>query len=940
MNDASNFNKNTRFDIRVNDSKQSALSETRTARNSLKEYTDSFRKNNEELKYVSILKEALKYTERLDDRNDSIIKTKSKLKQLDKEISQHTKEQYVSLEDTLKLNEDIVKAVEKAAELRMVEQKRMARNITDEKQAQKIREKAEDEYNDKLVLTRSLLEDIKDKNEELKKSQKSMVDAFGEDLDKFKNELKDLAVVKGVGDITAGIFDKNSSMMAAYTNTRAQLGITSHEFNVFKNDLTKQLINTGNIFEFGWKDTAEYMSKLGELNITSQEMAEQQYIAVLQGSKYLGLQTDTQAKLLKLSKDTGKADLLQATNETMVQIMNAQLGISKEQLNQMVSQAADLASMSVFLGGNGDAARQLEMIQASITKEYGKSTSDAAMNILNEIMRNPANNQYLSNGFIASEYSNIVNAAQNGNMDEALKLIVQSVKNSRSTDAARGNIYAANALGADSNIMAIANSSGSMANVDSNMAAINAASSDIATTLREFNKSWSDKILNAGSNILSMLPFSQVLNLQNAYYALALTQLLIKMPVKMTSMLGYLKKIDFNTSKTLNSLDNGEGGIKQLLSGKLIPTVIAAGLAIASIAAFASDYKKGKEKSSEWGTSKTASALGGLVGGTDDDNLKRTLKNAAKYAAAGAAIGIIVPGVGNVVGAVVGGLIGMALGAGTGAVGGENWAKLFDSFGSKAKDSGSPMSVPVTPKVPAKSNYGKGEPLASSALPWPITSPFGYRGSFQCTDGTWTNPYHNGLDLGAANGTPLGANNAGTVVFSGVSSDGANAVIINSGDGYEELYWHMRDLPMVKKGDTVREGQQIGFVGATGGVTGPHLHFGLRHAGTRNYIDPINSMNSGTFYPTETGYDTSLQTEEYDKDGQRLLEKVISADTLSNKAASVTYGKGSQGDIINCVNGGFAGLNNKLEELANRQDSQEQVLRRLTAPKNNGAYQY
>ena len=172
----------------------------------------------------------------------------------------------------------------------------------------------------------------------------------------------------------------------------------------------------------------------------------------------------------------------------MVQIMNGRLGISKDQLNQMVNQAATIADMSVFLGGDGkEALQDLVKIQAAISEEYGKSASDAAMNILTSIMNNPAGNQYLTSGFLGGNYNRIVQYAQNGQMDEALKLIITAIQTSRSTEVARSNLYAANALGADQNIMAIANSSGSMANVEQNMAGINNSTTTIAETIAKFN---------------------------------------------------------------------------------------------------------------------------------------------------------------------------------------------------------------------------------------------------------------------------------------------------------------------------------------------------------------------------------------------------------------------------------------------------------------------
>ena len=95
----------------------------------------------------------------------------------------------------------------------------------------------------------------------------------------------------------------------------------------------------------------DYMNKLGELGITNQDMAKSQYMAVMEGTKYLGLQTETQAKILKISRTTGDWSLLQTTNETMVKIMNAQLGISKDQLAATVGQAAQITDLTTLYSG-------------------------------------------------------------------------------------------------------------------------------------------------------------------------------------------------------------------------------------------------------------------------------------------------------------------------------------------------------------------------------------------------------------------------------------------------------------------------------------------------------------------------------------------------------------------------------------------------------------
>jgi len=96
---------------------------------------------------------------------------------------------------------------------------------------------------------------------------------------------------------------------------------------------------------------------------------------------------------------------------------------------------------------------------------------------------------------------------------------------------------------------------------------------------------------------------------------------------------------------------------------------------------------------------------------------------------------------------------------------------------------------------------------------------------------------HNGIDLAAAQGTPIYATRAGTVTKTAYQAGGAgNYVSINHLDGFASIYMHMTHY-VVSQGQTVSQGQLIGYVGSTGVSTGPHLHFGISYAGT--YVNPL-----------------------------------------------------------------------------------------------------
>jgi murein DD-endopeptidase MepM/ murein hydrolase activator NlpD len=97
---------------------------------------------------------------------------------------------------------------------------------------------------------------------------------------------------------------------------------------------------------------------------------------------------------------------------------------------------------------------------------------------------------------------------------------------------------------------------------------------------------------------------------------------------------------------------------------------------------------------------------------------------------------------------------------------------------------------------------------------------------------------HMGVDFGAPRGAPVVAIADATVAGAAFTGGGGNTVVLRHAGGYESRYLHLsRYAPGMRAGTRVQQGQIIGYVGATGLVTGAHLHYELKKNGA--HVNPI-----------------------------------------------------------------------------------------------------
>ncbi len=145
--------------------------------------------------------------------------------------------------------------------------------------------------------------------------------------------------------------------------------------------------------------------------------------------------------------------------------------------------------------------------------------------------------------------------------------------------------------------------------------------------------------------------------------------------------------------------------------------------------------------------------------------------------------------------------------------------------------------IQVGTKTHSYSSGGGGGSYTGGRLGWPtigaysISSRYGYR--------NFGDGWHGGIDIvrpGGSSGCTVVAAESGTVTFAGWYGSGGYTVIINHGGGLTTMYCHMQPGLKVRSGQYVSRGQAIGKIGATGYVTGAHLHFEVKVNG--NNVNP------------------------------------------------------------------------------------------------------
>ena len=169
-----------------------------------------------------------------------------------------------------------------------------------------------------------------------------------------------------------------------------------------------------------------------------------------------------------------------------------------------------------------------------------------------------------------------------------------------------------------------------------------------------------------------------------------------------------------------------------------------------------------------------------------------------------------------------------------------------------------------------------------------MTSPYGNR--TYTIKGQKISDFHLGIDLISAKyGTDyIVAFDSGKVVFAGYNGGYGNVVYIDHGNGYQTRYAHQKYLN-VKVGEYVQKGDVLGYMGATGNVTGAHVHFEVRING--NTVNPYDYVFNGKQFPISGDYTGVITYQVYTN---RWLPEVYKCDNTSEGYAGI-YGESIKG---------------------------------------------
>lgn len=321
-------------------------------------------------------------------------------------------------------------------ELTLLEQKKKK---SDEDKARIIEIREEyDQIANSMILARDTLDQTVDKLDEagntLKSTTKSWSEGMSETLDSVSSTLGSLANMFNINKLAnSGLNQFVSTKLDLQNQMMKDFGMTSkNEYLDFKNNLDDTLNSMGNLFNSS--DLKTYMGNLSKMGITDTNLAESMAKSSMLASKYLGVSTETQQQLFKYMKRTNDYDMLDEHNKTITGILQAQLGVSREQLDIMSQEALAnmdaLAAAGVSAEVQGTFRNQYVAMEAALTNSIGEDAAKSIMGVVSEF----ANSDLTNASSLVKKYgANAVNMLQSlqntGDVNSFVQTLISSAGN-------------------------------------------------------------------------------------------------------------------------------------------------------------------------------------------------------------------------------------------------------------------------------------------------------------------------------------------------------------------------------------------------------------------------------------------------------------------------------------------------------------------------------
>ena len=815
-------------------------------------------------------------------------------------------------------------------------------------------------------LTKEDLQNLSKTLNNLDRSSNSFGKRFTKFADTARSTISDIKSMMSLDKLAEGIGP--STQMQVQTQYQRRYNLSRAEFNSFKRDVYSTFDNS----LYSRDVVMETLQSVNSMGFRNQRDITRYFNEIIRGQQILGMSAENQTALMQLSNQTGRDELTLGTN-TFAKYFKEITNVSKEQLNQLISINTNFASQMANLGVTSDAFRNTnEAVTGALTKASG---GVELANLYNQVVGSYANSTDLAAEMVGMS-SGQWKTTSSGGVD--LISILESGRGRAGQyykAMQSGNFLYQDELsqGMDSSTKNLIDQIVRYQNEGKlTRSLINKFKGMDGEKIKKElegitsnNLSDTEKIVNAlQNNYDKMIDWKSTDTLDNFLSGISNLLVLILGAIALKGNLfgdkGILSGIkSIGASSKLGVLSSGAGGLKGIAATYGTGAAVGAGLlSAASIGGglylgFSDANKMSYGKGLDLGDARGFFLGTGHSEQTTGQKIGSIAGNTAKYALIGAGIGTIIPGVGTAVGAGVGALAGLATGLfGTMASSQKESNKQLEKIEKNTAKSANALSIrelgrnvtsvipysKVAAGSPARAMGGParamGGPVGvggTSGLKYGVSSPYGYRNF----DG-----WHYGVDFsGNINGAPLYSNVTGTVVDVGQDPDGANFVGVKGSDGYIHYYWHMIAPSTRKVGESVKQGDLVGYVGSTGNSTGPHLHYQVTRSrysdGYRaflsNSVNPesfaTNAIFSGSAAPYNPDYDSMTSSSSSSVSSSSLL----SMNKQSSNIKFATFG-GTRG--VGGVIDSITDLKNTIVKLSDRTDANEKLMRAITSTYN------